>query len=153
MNYKKYINILDPDSTLSINLTESNWKYAGNFFNTVYQLYFYDASNFCVNLSADINYITGISSPSSSLYIPEDVDCRITQLNSSTNINTTNSLCIKPSVTVNVTYTPAQITEMNNTFLYTSGILIIILIIIVVLYWYFNRNSESSINKNDYYYV
>jgi hypothetical protein len=172
MNYKNYRNILDYSGTLSTNLIDSNWQYVGNFFKTIYDLYSFDASNFCINLTGNIEHITDIlslsSSPSSSpstsifsfsspsstsLYIPECVDCRTVSLNANTNINTQKSLCIKPSVTVNVTYTPAQITEMNNTFLSTSCILIIILIIIIVLYWYFNRNSEYSINKNDYYYV
>lgn len=156
MNYKSYIYILDPNNTLSINLTDSNWKYVGNFYYTIYQLYSYDASNFCVNLTGDIKHITELSSPSSSLYIPECVDCRTTPLNSSTNINTPNLLCIKPSITVDTTiiYTPAQITEMNNTFLSTSCVLIIILIIIAVLYWYFNRNNESNIKRNnDYFYI
>jgi hypothetical protein len=156
MNYKSYIYILDPNNTLSINLTDSNWKYVGNFFYTIYQLYSYDASNFCVNLTGDIKYITELSSPSSSLYIPECVDCRTTPLNSSTNINTPNSLCIKPSMKIDttITYTPAQIATMNNTFLSTSCILIIILIIIAALYWYFNKNNESTIKRNnDYFYI
>jgi hypothetical protein len=155
MNHNSYISILDPNSTLSISLTDSNWKYVGNFFYTIYQLHSYDASNFCVNLTGDINRITELSSPSSSLYIPECVDCRTTPLNSSININTPNSLCIKPSITLDaIIYTPAQIDAMNNTFSCTTCIIIIILIIIAVLYWFFNRNNEASTKtNNDYFYI
>jgi cbb3-type cytochrome oxidase subunit 3 len=172
MNYKNYMHILDFSGTLSTNLTDSNWQYVGNFFKTIYDLYFFDASNFCINLTGNIEHITSISSPSSSpstsifsfsspsstiLYIPECVDCRTVSLNANTNINT-KSLCTKPSVNADITYTPAQITEMNDTFLSTTCLIIIILIIIAVLYWYFNRNNESninesSVNKNDYYYI
>jgi len=167
MNYKNYMNILDPSGTSSTNLIDSNWQYVGNFFKTIYDLYSFNASNFCINLTGNTEHISKVlssslspstsifsfSSPSStSLYIPECVDCRTVSLNANTNINTQKSLCTKPSVNT-ITYTPAQITEMNNTFLYTIFILIVILIIIATSYWFFNTNNESSVNKNDYYYI
>ena len=171
MNHKNYMNILDPNSTLSINVTDSDWNYFGNFFKTIYQLYSYDASNFCVNLTGNINHISNIlstpssspsstpfhfSSPSSTatLYIPECVDCRVISLNATSNINT-NSLCNKPSITINteIIYTPEEVHQMNNKFLFTMCILIIILIIIAVIYWYFNRNNESIVKNNNYYYI
>jgi hypothetical protein len=165
MNYKSYTYIFDPNSTLSMGLTDSNWKYVGNFYYTIYQLYSYDSSNFCVNLTGDITELSSpsSSSPSSSLYIPECVDCRITPLNSSTNINTPNSLCIKSSIKIGTTtiictppknVPPLQNVIMNYIFLCTMCVLITILIIIAVLYWYFNKNNESSIKtNNDYFYI
>ena len=171
MNYKNYTHILDSSGTLSTNLNDSNWEYIGNFFKTIYDLYSFDASNFCINLTGNTEHITRIlssslsSSPSStsfsfsspastlSLYIPECVDCRTVSLNANTNINASKSLCNLPSITTLI-YTPEEVQQMNTTFSSSMCILIIILIIIGLISWYFNRNNESSINRNNnYYYI
>ena len=168
MNYKNYMSTIDSDGTMSTNLNDSNWQYIGNFFKTIYDLYSYDASNFCINLTGNIDYITAILSPSPSpsastctspfsfnspstippntLYIPECVDCRTVSLNANSNINSLKSLCNAPSITINnvITYTPAEAEQMNTTFSSSMCILIIILIIICLIAWYFNRNNESS---------
>lgn len=176
MNYKNYMYMIDSSGVLSTNLNESNWQYVGNFFKTIYELYSYDTSNFCINLTGNIEHIIEILSPSSSpssfpssspfsfnssspsssllLYIPECVDCRIVSLNANTNINTPNSLCNPPSISTTLTYTPEEIQQMNTTFSSTICILIIILIIITLITWYFNRNNISSTKtNNNYYYI
>ena len=150
MNYKNYMHILDSSGTLSTNLNDSNWQYVGNFFKTIYDLYSFDASNFCINLTSNMEHVTGILSPSSapsaspssapfsfsspastlSLYIPECVDCRTVSLNANTNINASKSLCNPPPANTTLIYTPEEVQQMNTTFSSTMCILIIILIII-----------------------
>jgi cbb3-type cytochrome oxidase subunit 3 len=172
INYKSYFQ----NETLPIDVYDSDWKYFGNFYKTIYDLYSFDASNFCINLSANINYISNVlsyspsssastpfpfSSPTSTstLYIPECIDCRVISDNATSNINALPSLCNTPTpskkVSFNtlITYTPAQIQDMNYNFLFFAFIFVIILIIIAVLYWYFNKNNESNNTENKYYYV
>jgi hypothetical protein len=158
MNSKTYIRILDPYDSLPVNITDSNWKYVANFIKTIYQMYSYDASNFCINLSANSTYITNKNSlsPSSTLYIPESIDCRTISLNATDNINSPISLCNKTSINTKITYTPAQVASMNNNFLglASSCSVLIILIIIGLIIWYFST-KDSNIKKsgNDYYYI
>jgi len=174
INYKSYFQ----NETLPINVKDSDWKYFGNFFKTIYDLYSFDASNFCINLSGNINYISNVlsNSPSSSpastpfpfssptststeLYLPECIDCRFISINATPNINALHSLCNAPtpsktvSLTTLITYTPAQVQDMNSNFSTFTLIFLIILIIIAVLYWYFNRNNQSNNTENKYYYV